>query len=171
MKAGQRRGVGGRQIERPERLVPRQDDREQHGRGDARHRHRREHVDDLVQERSSVHARRLEDVDRDLLEVGVEHPDQQRQIEQHQDDADAEQAVEQVQITEYQIDRHQHADRRHHLGRQHPHQEVLGALARRERHRPGRRNGDEETDHIGADRQHDRIVGEFQIVRALCTSA
>ena len=37
-----------RQIQRPERLVPGQDEIEQQRRGDARHRHRRQHVDDLL---------------------------------------------------------------------------------------------------------------------------
>ena len=44
---------------------------------------------------------------------------------------------------EDQVDRHQHADRRHHLGRQHPHQDVLGALASARTpstRRPGRRS-------------------------------
>ena len=77
------------------------------------------------------------------------------------------QAVEQVQVAEQQIDRHQRPDRGHHFGREHPHQEIFGPLARRKGHRPGGGNGDEEAYDIGADRQHDRIVGELQIVRSL----
>ena len=33
--------------------------------------------------------------------------------------------IEQAEVAVEQIDRHQHADRRHHLGRQHPQQDVL----------------------------------------------
>jgi hypothetical protein len=52
--------------------------------------------------------------------------------------------VEQARVAEDQVDRHQHADGRHHLGREHPHQDVLGALGRREGHRPGGRDGDQQ---------------------------
>ena len=162
---GQRRCVGGRQIERPEGFVPRQDDRQQHRRGDARHRHRREHIDDLVQERSPVHARGFKDVDGDLLEIGVEHPDEERQVEEQEHQADADEVVEQVQVARQEIDRHEHADRGHHFGRQHPHQEILGPLARRKGHRPGGGNGDDEAYEVRADRKNDRVRREAQIVR------
>ena len=72
-------------FEGPERLVPGEDDVEQQGGGDARHRHRREHEDDLLPRRRAIHARRLEDVARDLLEVGVEHPDHDRQVGEAED--------------------------------------------------------------------------------------
>src|SRR5690606_972761 len=61
-EGGQRRRAGGGEVQRPERLVPRQDNVQQQGRGDTRHRHRRQHVDDLLAERGAVHARRLQDL-------------------------------------------------------------------------------------------------------------
>src|SRR5215468_7728331 len=52
----------GGQVERPERLVPRQDDVEQQGRGDPGHRHRRQHIDHFAPQRGAIHARRLQDL-------------------------------------------------------------------------------------------------------------
>src|SRR5262245_4842070 len=68
-EGGERRGIGCGEPDRPERLVPGEDDVEQHGRGDAGHRHRGEHMDDLVEQRGAVHARGLEDLARDLAEI------------------------------------------------------------------------------------------------------
>ena len=66
-----------------------------------------------------------------------------------------------------QIDRNQHADRRHHLGREHPEQDVLGALGRRKRHRPRRRNGDQHRDQRRSAGNDDRIERVMKIVAAL----
>src|SRR5665213_2217409 len=66
-EGGERRRVGGRQVERPERFVPRQDDVEKQRRRYPGHRHGQEHVNDLLPQLGAVHARGLEDVDRDLL--------------------------------------------------------------------------------------------------------
>ena len=92
MKAVSGAAFGRGQADRPEGLVPGQDDVEQQGRGDARHRHRRQHVDDLAPERGAVHARRLEDLAGDFAEVGVEHPDHDRQVDQRQHDGQADAA-------------------------------------------------------------------------------
>ena len=75
--------------------------------------------------------------------------------------------IEQAEIAVDQIDRNQHADRRHHLGRQHPEQDVLGALGRRERHRPGGRNRDQHGDQRRAAGDDDRIERVMKIVAAL----
>ena len=48
MKAVSGRGVRGREVEAPERLVPAQDDRQQRGRGDARQRQRQQQHPDLL---------------------------------------------------------------------------------------------------------------------------
>ncbi len=75
--------------------------------------------------------------------------------------------VQNAQLDAQQVDRHQHADRRHHLGREHPQQDVLGALGRRERHRPGRRNGDDDAEQRRAAGDDHRVPEEAHVVRAL----
>ena len=73
-------------------------DVQQQRRGDAGHRHRQQHVDDLAPHGGAVHARRLEDVARDFLEVGEEHPDHDRQVAQAEDDDEPAARVEQAEV-------------------------------------------------------------------------
>ena len=113
----------------------------QAGRGDARQRQRQENVHQLLLGLGAVHAAGLEDLLGHLLEEGEQHPDHDRQVDQRVDDQEPGARVEQVQIAEDQVDRHEDADRRQHLGRQHPEQQILGPLAREEGHGVGRRHG------------------------------
>ncbi len=139
----------------------------QQRRGDARHRHGREHVDQFLAHRGAVHAGGLKDVLGDLLEVGEQHPHHDRQVAeaQHEDEPGA--GVEQAEVAEDQVDRHEHADRRQHLGGEHPQEHVLGALGRREGHRPGRRHGDEQRDQRRAAGDDQRVHRMGDVVAAL----
>src|SRR5690606_9775331 len=85
-QGGQRGGGGARQVERPERLVPAQDQRQQHGRGQAATSDRQQYADDLLPGGGAIQARRFEDVHGDVLEVGVNHPHHDRQVDQGVDD-------------------------------------------------------------------------------------
>ena len=76
----------------------------------------------------AVHPCGFKDLAGDFLEVGVEHPDDDRQVDQHQREDKADLGVEQPGSLEQQVHRDQHADGRHHLGRQHPHQRSLVRL-------------------------------------------
>src|SRR5262249_29553160 len=126
----QRRRLRGGRVQRPHRLVPREDEVEQQGRCDARQGHERQHVDDLPPQGRPVHARRLQDLAGYLLEVGEVHPDDDRQVEQEQHRDQPASRVEEAEVLEDEIDRNQRPDGRHHLRRQHPHQQVLGPPAR-----------------------------------------
>src|SRR4051812_40100758 len=99
-EGGQRRCLGGGQADRPEGFVPGENDVEQHGGGDARHRHRCQHIDYLAPQGRPVHARGLQYLAGDLAEIGVEHPHDDRQVDQHEHDRHADAAIEQVEIAE-----------------------------------------------------------------------
>ena len=144
-----------------------QDDRQQRGRRDARQGQRHQQVDQLLLGLGAVHAAGLEDVLGHLLEEGVEHPDHDRQVDQREDDGQADAGIEQPEIAEDQVHRHQHADRRQHLGRQHPEQHVLGPLLREEGHGIGRRDRQREREQGRADRDDHAVRSEAEIVGAL----
>ena len=122
-------------------------------------------MNDFLGERRPVHARGFQDLAGDVAEIGVKHPHHDRQVDQRQHDDEAGQRVEQPRVAEQQVDRHQHADRRHHLGGEHPHQDVLGALGRREGHRPGGGNGDQQAEERRAEGDHHRVGEVLEIVR------
>ena len=107
----ERRGIQRRKVQRPERLVPRQDEIEQQRRGEAGNGHRRQHIDELASDGRAIHPRRFEDILRDFLEIGEEHPDHDRQIAETQDQDQTGARIEQAEIPVDQIDRNQHADR------------------------------------------------------------
>ena len=44
----------------------------------------REHIGEFLADRRTIHPRRLEDVLRDLLEIGEQHPDDDRQVAEAQ---------------------------------------------------------------------------------------
>jgi hypothetical protein len=67
------------------------------GRGDARDRHRRQDIEDFLAQARAVHPRGLQDLDGDFAEIGVEHPDDDRQVDQHQHDHQAEAGVQQAE--------------------------------------------------------------------------
>src|SRR5579863_10104241 len=54
---GQRRRIDVGKVERPEGLVPGENDGQQHRGSDAGNRHRRQHINDLVGERCAIHSR------------------------------------------------------------------------------------------------------------------
>ena len=103
------------EIERPERLVPGQDHVQQQRRGDARQRHRGEHVDELAAHGRPIHPRRFQYVPGNFLEVGEEHPHHNRQVAAAENNDQAAAAIEQAEGAVEQINRHQYPDRRHHL--------------------------------------------------------
>ena len=74
------------EVERPERLVPRQHQAQQAGRRDAAHRQRQDHVAELVPHvaPSSRTASRMSFGH--FLEVRVQHPHHDRQVRQREDD-------------------------------------------------------------------------------------
>ena len=65
-----------------------------------------------------------------------------------------------------QVNRHQHAHRRHHFRRQHPQQHLLRTAGREERHRVGRRYGQQQTEHGHAHGNENRIPSEHEVVAA-----
>ena len=69
-----------------------------------------------------------------VLVEGEQHPDHDRQVHQGVDHQQAGAGVEQASGAEQQVDRHQHAHRRQHLGGQHPQQGAARALRGMERH-------------------------------------
>ena len=160
----ERRCLRGRKVQGPERLVPGEDEVEEKRRGDARHRHRGEHVGELLADRRAVHAGGLKDVLRDLLEIGEQHPHDDRQVAEAQDRDEADAQIEEAEVAVDEIDRHEHADGRHHLGREHPQKDVARARRRGEGHRPGRRHRDQHGDQRRAARDHDRVDGVMHIV-------
>jgi hypothetical protein len=83
----------------------------------------------------------FQDLTRNFLEIGVEHPDDDGQVQQHQHRDDATASIEQTKIPEYQVDWNKGTDRRHHLGGEHPHQKILGSFSGCKGHGPGGRNG------------------------------
>ncbi len=119
---------------------------------------------DLVPERGTIHAGCFQDLAGDFAEVGVKHPHHDRQVDEGEHDGQPNAGIEQAGIAEDQVDRHQHRHPRHHLGGEHPHQNVLGAFGRRECHGPGGGNGDHERDDRRAERQHDRVHERLEVI-------
>src|SRR5471032_632430 len=79
---GQRCGIRGGQVQRPERLVPAQDQRQQYRGGQAALGNRQQHADHFLPQRGAIQARGFEDVLGDVFEVGVNHPHHNRQVDQ-----------------------------------------------------------------------------------------
>ena len=156
-----------RKVQRPERLVPRQNEIKEQRRGKPWNGHRRQHINEFTSDGRTIHPRRFQDILRDFLEIREEHPDHDRQIAETEDHDETSPPVEQPEIPIDQINRNQHADRGHHLGREHPEQDVLGALGRRERHRPGRRNSDDHRNQRRPACNEDRIDRMMNVVAAL----
>src|SRR5258705_10911985 len=59
-----------REVQRPKRLVPRQNEIEKKRRGKPRNGHRRQHIDEFAPDGRAIHPRRLKDILWNLLEVG-----------------------------------------------------------------------------------------------------
>ena len=114
----------------------------------------------------AVHAAGLEYLVRHFLVEGEQHPDDDRQVHQRVDHDQAAAGVEQSGGAEQQIDWHQHADRRQHLGGQHPQQSAAGPLRRMERHGVSGRDCEQQRQDGAADRDDDAVQRERQIVGA-----
>jgi len=80
-----------------------------------------------------------------LFEVGVEHPHDDRQVDQCQNDDQANSGIQQARVTEQQVNRDQYTHWWEHLGRQHPHQYIFGLLTRNKGHRPCSGYGNKQT--------------------------
>ncbi len=117
-------------------------------------------------QRRAVHTRGLKDLTRDFLEVSVQHPDDDRQVHQHQDDNQTNAAVENPEFDENQVDRVENANRRQHLGGKHPEKNVFGAFARHESHRPGGGHRDDDAKDRRSPGDDDRVPEEPRIVGA-----
>ncbi|CEI76402.1 Phenol hydroxylase [Pseudomonas aeruginosa] len=166
-QGGQRGGGRGGQVERPEGLVPTQDQRQQQGRGEPAAGDRQQYADDLLPGAGAVQARCFEDVHGDVLEVGVHHPDHDRQVDQGVDDDQRQPRIEQAELLGQQVDRHQYADRRKHLGRQHPEQRAPGVAGLEEGHGVGRRHRDEHAQESRRGGDQQRVPGVGEVVAAL----
>ncbi len=79
----------------------------------------------------------------------------------------AELRVEQVALLRQHVDGHQRAHGGHHLGREHPHQDVLVVLALEEGHGVGRRRGQHQPEQGGDHAGDHRVLGVQQVVAAL----
>src|SRR5215831_965920 len=113
----QRRSLQGREVQCPERFIPRENNVEQECRGQARYDHWGEHEQKFPADRCPIHAGRFQDVLWDLFEVGKEHPHDDRQITEAKDQDQTAMRVEEIEVAEEQINWHEYADRRHHFGR------------------------------------------------------
>ena len=122
---------------------------------------------ELILRLRAVHAPRLEDFPRHFLEEGEEHPDDDGQVDERVDDHQPEGDVEEPHVAEDQVDGDEHADRRERLGREHPHQRVLGALADEESHGVRAGHRDHERQNRRADRDVDAVPEELEVVGAL----
>ena len=101
---------------------------------------------------------------RDLLEIGEQHPHDDGQVAEAQDRDEAGARIEKAEVAVDEIDRHEHADGRHHLGREHPQKDVARARRRRKGHRPSRRHRDEHGDQRRSAGDQDRVQRVMHIV-------
>ena len=68
----------------------------------------------------AVHAARFQQILRDVAEEGVHDPDDQREVDCGVDNDQRPERIEQVQMLEDEVERNEHAHRRHELGRDEP---------------------------------------------------
>ena len=137
----------------------------------SRDRHRRQNIQKFRAHAGPVHTRRFQDFGRDFAEIGVKHPHDDRQIDQHQHNDKANTAVENAKLDEQQIDGIQHAHSRQHFCREHPHQNAARTLRRHKGHRPGGRHRDKDAKKGRADSDDHRIGEMLEIVRPLLNHA
>ena len=124
---GERGCVRRGQAHRPVGCVPAEDEAEQRSRDDAAPGERDQDLADLAPGRHAIHLARLDDFPGDFLEVGEEHPDDDRQIDQAQDQYEQEMGiVDAEEVLGQKRHRVEHRGGGKHLGRQHPHQHVPG---------------------------------------------
>src|ERR1700682_2164383 len=97
-KHRKRRRIRRRKVQGPERLVPRQYEVEKKRRGKAGNGHRRQHINKLAPDGRAIHPRRFQDVLGDFLEIGEQHPDDDRQIAEAQDQDQAAARIEHPEI-------------------------------------------------------------------------
>ena len=67
-------------------------------------------------QRCAVHSRGFQYLFWYLLEIGVQHPHDDRQVDHHQDDDQADQRIKKFELNEQQINRIEDADGRQHFG-------------------------------------------------------
>src|SRR5712664_1842319 len=136
-------------------------------RGDERQREREQQVVELLLRLRAIHAPRLQDLSWHFLEEGEEHPAHDGKVDQRIHDEEPGPGIEETQVAKDQVDGDEHADRRQRLGGEHPHQRVLGALGREERHGVSAWHRDRQRQQRRADRHDDAVPEELEIVGAL----